>query len=385
MNYPLAIATPNVGGLSETFIRKHIEELLPGKTATVAYDLEEYWRPSGPMIAANHLHKSVFKYPGSGFRQLFFYTAMRLFDFQKPDIDTSSAVENFIKSNGVEVILGEYLSFSFDFFLIAKRNRIPYFAHAHGVDISYHINQRSWQEKYCQYKDAAGIIAMSEYSRQQLMEFGFQDSLIHVIPYGVDIPSEPVKRETFNYPVRCLAVGRFVPKKSPLLLLEAFRLASLSFPDMKLNFIGDGPLLKAAAEFVREHDLNHCVSLYGKQPSEIVFSLMRESDIFIQHSVVDPETGDSEGLPVAILEAMAAALPVVSTRHAGIPEAVIEESTGFLVNERDYNAMADYLVCLARDPQLRATMGQKGWERAKTEFSWEKERRDLLRLMGLAA
>lgn len=384
MNYPLAIATPQVGGLSETFIRKHIEELLPGKTATVAYDLKEHWRPSEPLIAANHLHKKLFEYPNIGFRQLLFYTAMRLFHFQKPDIDTSVAIERFLKRNGVEVILGEYLSFSFNFFLIARSNKIPYFAHAHGIDISHHLNQQYWQEKYRQYRDAAGIITMSEFSRHQLIEFGFQDSLIHVIPYGVDVPSEPIKREQLGSPVRCLAVGRFVPKKSPLLLLKAFQLAVLKFPDMQLDFIGDGPLLKAAETFVREHDLNHCISLHGKQSSEVVFSLMRESDIFVQHSVVDPETGDSEGLPVAILEAMAAALPVVSTRHAGIPEAVLEESTGFLVDEGDYVAMADYLVFLARNPKLREDMGRKGWQRAKAEFSWEKERHNLLKLMGFS-
>jgi glycosyltransferase involved in cell wall biosynthesis len=109
---------------------------------------------------------------------------------------------------------------------------------------------------------------------------------------------------------------------------------------------------------------------------------MRQADIFLQHSMVDPD-GAEEGLPVAILEAMANALPVVSTRHAGIPEAVLEEETGFLVDEGDSLRMSEQILLLAKDSNLRREMGTKGWQRAKDLFTWELQKKRLLQLMRL--
>jgi len=108
---------------------------------------------------------------------------------------------------------------------------------------------------------------------------------------------------------------------------------------------------------------------------------MDEADIFVQHSMTDPETGDEEGLPVAILEAMSAALPVVSTRHAGIPEAVVDGSTGYLVNEGESAAMAERLIILARNHDLREPLGAAGWARAKEHFTWDRERASLLHIL----
>ena len=88
---------------------------------------------------------------------------------------------------------------------------------------------------------------------------------------------------------------------------------------------------------------------------------------------------------MAILEAMAHSLPVVSTRHAGIPEAVREGVTGLLVNEGDTREMAHALVALARDANLRRSMGIAGWNVARERFSWLRERADLQRILGLQA
>jgi len=110
---------------------------------------------------------------------------------------------------------------------------------------------------------------------------------------------------------------------------------------------------------------------------------MAKADIFLQHSVTDPTNGDMEGLPVAILEAMARGLPVVSTRHAGIPEQVVEEQTGILVDEGDVDGMAKGILRLAIDPSLRQRMGQAGHRRALANFMWERNRDELREVMGI--
>jgi glycosyltransferase involved in cell wall biosynthesis len=109
---------------------------------------------------------------------------------------------------------------------------------------------------------------------------------------------------------------------------------------------------------------------------------MHASDVFIHHSVTDHE-GNEEGLPVAILEAMADGLPVVSTRHAGIPEAVQEGVTGYLVEEGDSAGMSERLMRLASDGALRRTMGEAGWSRARECYTWETERARLRKILGV--
>ena len=98
--------------------------------------------------------------------------------------------------------------------------------------------------------------------------------------------------------------------------------------------IGDGELWEEAKQYVQEHGLEKSVLFRGQQSPEAILSALQQADVFIQHSVITP-SGDSEGTPNSILEASACALPIVSTRHAGIPEAVVDGETGILVNEHD--------------------------------------------------
>jgi glycosyltransferase involved in cell wall biosynthesis len=125
------------------------------------------------------------------------------------------------------------------------------------------------------------------------------------------------------------------------------------------------------------------VDILGARPHADVLASMQEADAFCQHSVVDPETGDEEGMPVAILEAMAHSVAVVSTRHAGIPEAVLDGVTGHLVDEGDVVGMAECVRRLAADPAERQRLGSAGRERVATHFTWESERSRLLATLRL--
>jgi glycosyltransferase involved in cell wall biosynthesis len=280
--------------------------------------------------------------------------------------------------------MGEWLDWSLPWVQLAQRSGMRFFGHAHGIDISKQLRDPKWRAGYVQYNQASGVITMSQVSRDRLLDLGLEPTKVHVVTYGVEVPDQPLPRAE-NRSIRCVAVGRMVAKKAPILTLDAFRRAAETCPSLRLDYVGDGQLLAAAIQFVRAFDLGDRVTLHGGRPNEFVQELMKRSDIFLQHSMVDPETGDEEGLPVAILEGMARGLPVVSTRHAGIPEAVVEGKTGYLVDEGDSHGMADRLIMLARDPDLRFRMGQAGWHRVKEHFSWEKEKCELLAILGLTS
>jgi colanic acid/amylovoran biosynthesis glycosyltransferase len=365
---------PQVGLASETFIRRHVNDLAPGRTVVVTqHPPSPFWTPDGPVL---YLHECAWSLS----RNLFYRIGRKIGITRKPDRFEAIA---FMRSHGVGVFLGEYLDISLPWLNVVSKRGIRFFAHAHGYDVSKMLKQREWRARYRAFCRSDGIIVVSNHIKERLTGLGIPESKIHVIPCGTDVPdTRPLRRAESNT-IRCLAVGRMVGKKAPLATLDALRIATKAVPQLRLEIVGDGMLLSAAKQYAGSSGLSNKVRFHGALPNDHVISLMEDSDIFVQHSITDPATGDEEGLPVAILESMAHGLPVVSTRHAGIPEAVVEGVTGFLVDEGDLAGMAERLVTLAEDRDLRLKMGTAGWRRAKEHFSWKREREELLAVLGI--
>src|SRR5437773_260620 len=378
MNYPLAIFAPHIGAPSETFIRRHMEDLLPGRTAVIATTARPpyggHWNVDCPKIVLDQVESARLT------QQVFKAYAERL-GFRRRD-HLAERVKQFLRDYGVKIVVGEYLDLSLPWFRLCREMGIKFYGHAHGYDVSERLREAKWRAEYLEYNHAAGVITMSQVSRDRLVSLGLEASKIHIVQYGVDVAAEPLVRQNGQI-VRCVAVGRMVAKKAPILTLDAFRRAAEVCPDLRLDYVGTGELLPAVQQFVRACNLGEKVTLHRGQSNEVVRKLLKAAEIFVQHSMIDSETGDEEGCPVAILEAMSHSLPVVSTWHAGIPEAVVDGTTGYLTEEGNTVAMAERIVALVQDPVLRRQMGISGWERAREHFSWEKEKMRLVNLLDL--
>ena len=373
----LAICTPHIGVLSETFIKRHIQDLWPGRTVVIANTLDprhHAWRVDCPILALDQIQRGTLTKVSNALA--------RILGINEPIDVVFSAVKHFCKQHNVQLMLGEYLSDSFFYFQYARKLKIPYFAHGHGYDLSADLQSPRWQKDYLQYHQAAGIISVNNESKYRLIQLGLPAEKIHVIPCGIAVPEFLPQREPDKH-IRCIAVGRMVSKKAPIFLLDAFRRALELFPHMHLDYVGTGELFSAAWQFVQTFQLAENVTLHGGLHHERVMRLMQQADIFLQHSITDPETGDAEGLPVAVLEAMGHALPVIATSHAGIAEAVLDRETGYLVPEGDTRSMSQKLLHLAQNIDTRTGMGKKGRERCKALYSWEYEKQRLLDIMGL--
>lgn len=377
MNHRLAIIAPQIGAYSETFIRRHMEDLLPNETVVIAGTASKpyagHWNTKSPTLILDQTNRSDF-----GRLKSIIYRKLSRRPFGMLE------ARRFLHASGVKVVISEYLDLSLPWLNLALDMNIQFFAHAHGYDISERLLSAEWRRAYLAYNNAAGVFTRTAESRTKLIELGLNPAKVHVNPGGIDVLKEPILRPEKAI-VQCVAVGRMVTKKGPIFTLDAFRRAAEVFPHLHLDFIGGGELFPAAAQYVRAFGLSKIVTLHGSQHSNIVQKLLAEADIFIQHSIVDPESGDAEGLPAAIQEAMGWSLPVVSTFHAGIPEAVIDGETGFLVEEGDCIMMAEKLVCLAKDGNLRNKLGTAGWKKATAEYTWEQEKRNLLTLTGLSS
>ncbi len=189
-----------------------------------------------------------------------------------------------------------------------------------------------------------------------------------MIPTGVDTDLfAPGKRD----PRLILSVGRIMDKKAPLVAIEAFAAIAAEFPEHRFEIIGDGPLRAASEARVAELGLGERVRFLGRLPHEAVRDHLARASVYLQHSVTAPD-GNEEGLPTSIQEAMASGAVVVSTRHAGIPEAVEEGVTGLLVDEHDGPGFVTALRAVVADPVRAATMAETARERAVRDYDYRK-------------
>jgi glycosyltransferase involved in cell wall biosynthesis len=200
---------------------------------------------------------------------------------------------------------------------------------------------------------------------ETLVGLGADPAKVVYNPYG---PRDRFFDIRPRYQKTVLALGRFTDIKANYLTLMAFKRAAESSPDATMIMAGEGELLEATKTLAQVWGIADRVSFPGAVLHADIAGLYEKACCFAQHSVI-PSYGDAEGTPVTILEAGAAGLPVVATRHAGIADVVEHERTGFLVDERDVASMAAYMARCLEDPGLCRSMGDEARRHVRANFS----------------
>lgn len=187
---------------------------------------------------------------------------------------------------------------------------------------------------------AKAVITISEYNRLLLAKETPTPEKIKIIRCGVDT-------DRYNYlgnpnigekPL-VKSLGRLVAKKGMDILILAAKELQEKGIDFHLEIGGDGDLREELEELVRQHNLTAKVTFKGAIAHDLVYSWLQESDIFVLACKQDPQ-GDKDGIPVVLMEAMAAGIPVVSTNISGIPELIEDGTTGFLAEPNDPQSLA---------------------------------------------
>lgn len=225
---------------------------------------------------------------------------------------------------------------------MVKAPLVPVF---HGFDVTKHVCEKG-DGVYCRLFDrSAACLAISDRWAARLAELGCPDGKIRVHRVGIDVSAADFKPRTripADGALRLLSVARLVEKKGIEFGIRAAAIASRHVP-LSYTIIGDGPLLPSLRSLAAECGVSHLVRFAGPLPEQEVNLRMAESDILLAPSVTASD-GDEEGIPVVIMEAMALGLPVIATRHSGIPELVEDAVTGFLVPERDVDGLASKIL-----------------------------------------
>lgn len=193
--------------------------------------------------------------------------------------------------------------------------------------------------------DARFIVAISEYNRKLLGRF--TETPTKVIHCGIDMQAYTFRprRIPADGPIRALCVASLQEYKGHDVLLRALALGGPGVDRIELDLIGGGPLANQLARTARELGLHDRVTFLGGQPETAVRQALDQTDLFVLPSIVAAD-GQMEGLPVALVEALATGAPTVSTRLSGIPEVVIHQQTGLLATPSDAEDLRDVLESL---------------------------------------
>jgi glycosyltransferase involved in cell wall biosynthesis len=244
--------------------------------------------------------------------------------------------------------------------LAAALSGLPFSMTVHGSHIFF---ERSRWRLDIKTARAAFVVCISHFAKSQVMAVAPVERWadLHIVHCGVDpsLYEEPILEEGR---FRMLAVGRLDREKGLPLLLDAVRLVREEVPGLRLDLIGDGPDRAALEQRVRELGLDDVVGFLGSQAQAVVREQMRTTDLFVMASF-------AEGLPVVLMEALAARTPVLSTNIMGVPELVEDGVMGRLVRPADSHALAAALLELARaTPEARRAMGDAGRSAVEKHF-----------------
>ncbi|WP_034943051.1 glycosyltransferase [Erwinia oleae] len=252
----------------------------------------------------------------------------------------------------------------------------------HGADVSRrHILEEHKQDYVNLFKQTELVLPISHLWKNKLISLGCPPEKIHVTRMGIEPEKFNLKaRDTLHSPLRILSVARLTEKKGLGTAVEACRYLKEQGANFEYTIVGNGDLEDELLQSIRNANLEDCVKLVGFKPQEEIKRYLDEADIFLLPSLTAAD-GDMEGIPVALMEAMAVGLPVVSTEHSGIPELIENNVSGWLAPEGDAKALSEILFRLANGNIDVAPVVAAARQKVETEFNQHIAYRELAQLL----
>ncbi|MCU6599486.1 glycosyltransferase [Peribacillus frigoritolerans] len=233
-------------------------------------------------------------------------------------------------------------------------------------------------------KHGAHYYPVCQYLAEGLRRLGIPAKNMHVLYGGIELDLFPYSNRTLPTvgEIRVLSVGRLVDKKGFVTLIKAFKRIYTKYPNARLHIIGAGEDEKRIKSTIAEYNLKDVVILRGAMDSKQVSDELKKAHIFCLASQT-AKNGDIEGIPNALKEAMASGLPVVSTRHAGIPELIEHQSTGYLAPEKNEMELAKGIQFFIENPDIWTDYTERARKVIEEKFDVNKQIIEQQRLYSL--
>src|SRR5262249_54892508 len=251
--------------------------------------------------------------------------------------------------------------------VISQFLRIPFTFTAHAYDI--------WREKLLlpeKLRAAQAIVTCTDYNRQHLAQtYGISMDKLHVVYHGVELARFQPRERSRNAEPVLLSVGRLVEQKGLDRLLRACAALAQQGYHLRCDIIGDGPLRRDLEQLANALGLSERVRFHGRLFQEQLIEHYATADLFVL-PCIEAADGDRDGIPNVLIEAMAMQLPIISTRFSGVPELVIDGSSGVLVEPDNVPALAEAIRALLDDPARCHSLGKAGRQRVIEHFTIER-------------
>jgi colanic acid/amylovoran biosynthesis glycosyltransferase len=256
-----------------------------------------------------------------------------------------------------------------------------------GSDVNVEVISARYRSDYLKlFRDPDSyFIAVANYLAEKLVKEGAPKERTFPWRRGTNLDSfhPPIWNECTagTGSVRISMAGRFIDVKGHSYAVKAFSKVVKEFPNIELHLIGEGPLEGEIKSLVHSLDISDKVKFTGHLPHQEIPSRLNSVQIGLMASVLCKE-GKTEGIPNWLVENHAMAIPVVATTNGGIPEVVLQNKTGYLVPERDIDAMAEAIKKLVSDKLLRKRMGEAARQHVEENFDRKIQARILASKVG---
>ncbi len=252
---------------------------------------------------------------------------------------------------------------------------IPWLVSFHGVDVVKFMDDLDYvRGLQLVFEQARIVMARSESLLERLRDLGCPEEKLRL--NRTPVPLEAIEFKQRQCPAdgkwRLLQACRLIPKKGLFTVLKALPAVVETWPDLKYVLCGSGPDEGRFREQVKKAGLEANVEIRGWVDQEELKKEFAKAHLFLHPSELT-ESEDQEGVPNAMLEAMAAGLPVVATEHGGIPEAVTSGRDGLLVEEKDSEALAGAILKLMNDEVLLTRYSRQAKESVTEKFGFEEQ------------
>lgn len=278
---------------------------------------------------------------------------------------SAKCINEYIQENQISIVHFHYGSDATIYMNLIKILKVPFIVSFYGYDCtSFPTRYFSFGKfllKQIVFKHSGYLLAMSPDMKNDLIKLGCDEKKILVHYFGNEIDKFVCKNRNYNKqgPLKLLIMASLFEKKGHLFLLKSLVKLNSFHIQYKLTIVGQGPLEKKIKDFVLENHLSNNVEFKKNIPygtPEMINEYL-SADIYLQPSVTT-KNNEKEGIPGALIEAMATGLPVISTYHAGITYVVKNNETGLLINEWEVDRLSERILTLLTHPALREKLGR---------------------------
>jgi len=268
-----------------------------------------------------------------------------------------------------------------EFLFLKSILKIDYITSFYGFDVSKYVVRHSDKVYGDLFKKSDLFIVLSDVMKNELIKLGADSCKVMKHRVGVNLEELEFKKRELNAgeKLTILTIAKLIEKKGLEYSIRSVTQIIDKFPNLEYLIAGEGPLRSKLESLINQLHCEDKIKLLGWKDRYEIKKLLAKAHILILTSVTGKDE-DREGTPVALMEAQASGIPVISTYHSGIPEIVADGKSGFLIPERDVEALSERLTYLIEHPELWPKMGKTGRKIVEKEFDIKKLSKKLLKI-----